>query len=97
MKFVSIRELRNNTAAIRRALRLEREIIITARGKPVAMLTDLNEKNFEQEIRARRGARLIAVLSDLHVCAKKTGTDKLTMKQIDAIIARVRSERRRNT
>ena len=94
MKFVTIREFRNNTAQIRRELQTEREIILTANGRPFAMLTPVDPDTVEEEVVALRRARARLLFDRVGARAKAAGMDNLTMREIDAIIARARAERR---
>ena len=94
MKFVSLRDFRTKTAAIRRALKEQREIVLTANGRPIAVVTDVNEDNFEESLEALRRSRARAALARIRADAKARGLDNLTMEQIDAIIAEARRERR---
>jgi antitoxin (DNA-binding transcriptional repressor) of toxin-antitoxin stability system len=94
MKFVTIREFRNNTAAIRKELQTDREIILTANGRPFAMLTRVDPDTVEREVRARRRARVRMAVDEIRAEAKAAGVDKLTMEEIDAEIALTRAERR---
>ena len=94
MKFITIRELRGNTARIRRDLEAEGEVVITANGRPFAVMTRVEPDKLEEEILAIRRARSRAALSRIRVKAKAEGLDRLTMEQIDAIIAEARRERR---
>ncbi len=96
MKFVSIRDFRNKTAAIRKALADEHEIVLTANGKPFALLADVDEDSFEQSIAALRRTRVNALLDRIGDHAKATGANRLTMEQINAEIAKARRERRSN-
>ena len=93
MKFVSVRDLRNKTAAIREALKTEHEIVVTCNGKPFAILAEADEDTFEEKLAVLRRARARAVLDRIRARAKEQGLDKLTMKEIDAEIARARGER----
>jgi len=57
MKFISIRDLRKDTAGLRRDLEANREIILTANGKPIAVMTRVGPDDVEEEILAIRRAR----------------------------------------
>jgi antitoxin (DNA-binding transcriptional repressor) of toxin-antitoxin stability system len=94
MKFVTVRDFRNKTAAIRKALSAEHEIVLTANGRPIAILADVDENTFEEKLAALRRTRAFAVLDRIQAHAKDTGADKLTMEEIDAEIAKARRERR---
>ena len=94
MRFVSIRDFRNSTAGIRKALKKEHEIVVTANGKPFAILADVDEESFEVRLETMRRARFHAILDRMQATAKARGVDKMTMEEVDAVIARVRRERR---
>lgn len=94
MKFVTIRDFRNKTAAIRKALATEHEVVLTANGRPVALLTDVTEDTFEDKIAALRRARALTLLDRIGARARQTGADRLTMEDVDAEISRMRRERR---
>jgi len=93
MKYISIRDLRSSTARLRKDLKTERDIIVTANGRPFAVLTYVEPDNVSEEILALRRARARAALSRIRANATAKGLDCMTMKQIDAIIAKARRER----
>ena len=94
MKFVTIRDFRNKTAAIRKELQTEPEMILTANGRPFAMLTRVNPDTVEQEVVAHRRARARMLVDAIRAQAKAAGMDKMTMEEIDEIIEKARAERR---
>jgi len=95
MKFVTIRDLRNKPGAVRKALGTEHEIVLTASGRPVAILADVDEDTFEERLAALRRSRAEALLRRVGARARETGVDRLTSKDIDAEIAKARREKRR--
>lgn len=95
MKFVTIRELRSKTASIRQDLAQAREIVLTANGRPFAVMTPVSAETVEEEIQAIRRARTRAAVDALRAAAKAAGVGKLTMEEIDAEIAAARRSRRR--
>jgi antitoxin (DNA-binding transcriptional repressor) of toxin-antitoxin stability system len=95
MKFITIRELRSNTAQLRKDLAAEREVVVTANGRPFAVMTRVEPDRVEEEILAIRRARARGALSRIRAKAKADGLDRLTMDQIDAIIAEARRERQK--
>ena len=97
MRFVSIRDFRNQTAAIRQDLSDEHEIVLTANGQPFALLVDVDEDSFEEKLAAVRRTRARALLDRIRARAEATGASKLTMKEIDAEIARARKEKKVRT
>ena len=94
MKFISIRDLRSDTAGLRRDLQADREIVVTANGRPIAVMTRVDPDTVEQEILAIRRARARAALSRMRDRARSEGLDRLSMDQIDDIVARTRRDRR---
>ncbi|NQT54222.1 hypothetical protein HQ576_19350 [bacterium] len=93
MKFVTIRELRNKTAEIRNDLDTEREIVLTANGRPFALLSRLDPDTVEDEIIAVRRARARIAIERMRAQAKAQGLDGMSMDEVDGIIADVRSRR----
>ena len=57
MKFVTIREFRNKMAEIRKDIEAEREIVLTANGRPFALVSRVDPDTVEDEIVALRRAR----------------------------------------
>jgi len=94
MKFVTVRELRSKTSALRKDLATEREIVLTANGRPFGLISPLRPETFEEDLRAIRLARFGAVVERIQARSKAMGMDKMTMEEIDALIAQVRRERR---
>lgn len=94
MKFITIRDLRSNTAQLRNDLEANREVVVTANGRPFAVMTRVGPDNVEDEILAIRRARAGAALSRIRAKAKADGLDRMTMDEIDATIAEARRERR---
>jgi antitoxin (DNA-binding transcriptional repressor) of toxin-antitoxin stability system len=95
MNFVTIRELRSKTASIRQDLAQGREIVLTANGRPLAVMTPVSPETVKAEIQAIRRARARAAIEALRAAAKAAGVDKLTMEDIDAEIAVARRARRK--
>ena len=96
MKFVSVREFRSNTAAVRKELETEREIVLTSNGKPFAMLTPVEPDTVEDETLAIRRARARIAVDRIREHSRKTGLDKMTLGEINAEIAAARREMRAN-
>jgi len=94
MKFVTIRDFRNKTAKIRKELQTDREIILTANGRPFAMVTPVNPDTVEQEVVEHRRGRFRLLVESIRAQSKAAGKDKMTMEEIDEIIEKARAERR---
>jgi len=95
MKFITVKDLRSNTAQLRRDLQAEREVVVTANGRPFAVMTRVDPDSVEEEVLAIRRARARAALSRIRAKAKADGLDRLTLEDINAIIAKARRERRK--
>jgi antitoxin (DNA-binding transcriptional repressor) of toxin-antitoxin stability system len=95
MRFVPIRELRTKTASIRQDLAKAREIVLTANGRPFAVMTPVNPDTVEEEIQAIRRARAKAAVDAIRDASRAAGGNKLTMDEIDAEIAAARRARRK--
>lgn len=50
MKFVGIRELKNKTTEVLTYVKKNGKVIVTSRGKPIATIVPLEEKEIEQFI-----------------------------------------------
>jgi antitoxin (DNA-binding transcriptional repressor) of toxin-antitoxin stability system len=93
MKFLSVRDLRANSAQIWKELPGEREMIITSNGRPIAILASISESNLEESLAAFRRARAIEAVASLQRRSIEQGTDRITMSEIDAEIKAVRKKR----
>ncbi len=94
MKFVPVREFRLHPGEVWKKLKDEQELVLTSRGKPVGLLTPLDEANFERTLRVWRQARGMEALAELQEEAKKKGLDRLSSARIDAEIRRIRAGKR---
>jgi hypothetical protein len=90
MKFMSTREFRVNTGRLRDDLSRDEEVVLTANGRPYAIVSSVRPEWFDKELRAIRGARAKVALERVRKSAVKAGTADMPMAQIDTIIAAVR-------
>ena len=93
MKFVTFRDFRDRAAAVRKALDAENEIVVTADGRPFAILAKVDEDSFEDRLAALHRARGRALLEEIWADATAQGVDKMTTEEIDEEIAQARRER----
>jgi len=93
MKFVGIRDFRNNSSKIWEMLIDENEIIITSNGKPLAILSSVAENNLEERLTALRCARAMTAVTSLQTKSMDAGTDKITTQEINSEIEKVRRSR----
>lgn len=94
MKFLSVRDLRGNSARVWRELPSEKEMVITSNGRPVAVLTAVNEGTVEESLAAWRRVRATQAIADIQMRSVQEGADQFSMKEIDAEIRKARQERR---
>jgi len=92
MKFVSVRELRNRPGKLWKALEAD-DYVLTNNGRPVGLLIAVPEDDIESSMLALRRARATLAVSRMRATARGRGTNRLTMKEIEAITARTRRRR----
>ena len=95
MKFVTVRDLRLKPSQVWERLDREGEMIITSNGKPIALLTRVNEEDFEKIVAAVRRARALMAEEEMQRASVAAGTDRMTDTDIDAEIKAARRGRRR--
>lgn len=94
MRFLSVRDLRSKSAQVWEELPEQREMIVTSNGRPIAILAAINESNLEESLSAFRQARAVEAVSSLQRRSVATGTDALSMDEIEAEIRAVRNRRK---
>lgn len=97
MKFLSVRDLRGNSATVWRELPSEGEMVVTSNGRPVAVLTPVDERSVEESLADWRRIRAHRAVTAIQQASVRRGTDRLSMKGIDDVIARSRRARRKTT
>ena len=95
MKFVSVRDLRLKPADVWKQLKINKDIIITLNGKPIAILNGTDEENLERSLKVVRRSRALLAMEEMQQASKEKGIDKLTEEDIEDEIKAVRSERQR--
>jgi len=68
----------------------DEEEVLTANGRPYAIVSAVRPEWFDQELRAIRGARAKVALERMRASAIRAGTANLPSAKIDAIIADTR-------
>jgi antitoxin (DNA-binding transcriptional repressor) of toxin-antitoxin stability system len=95
MQFVPYRDLRNEPSALRKKLAREGELVVTVDNKPFAVMINLDDENVQEillmvsRLRAQMAARLIRSQ------ARRDGLDKMTLKDVNTLIKKTRTERKR--
>ena len=54
MKFLSVRDLRSKSAEVWKGLSVEREMVVTSNGQPIAILSAVTGDTLEETLRAIR-------------------------------------------
>ncbi|PQP34626.1 hypothetical protein C6A37_06825 [Desulfobacteraceae bacterium SEEP-SAG9] len=93
MKFISVRDLRLKPSRVWELAKQEKDLIITANGRPVAILTGVNEETFSEELDAIQRARALKALDSLHKASVLKGTNRITDNEIQSEINAVRKEK----
>lgn len=94
MKTLTIRDFRTRPRQIREALVREGEALLTASGKPVAVLFCVDSRTLDEtleilkRVKAQRAVRLI------RYAARRRKLDRLDSSKIDRLIAKARKVRR---
>ncbi|HEV3049593.1 MAG TPA: type II toxin-antitoxin system prevent-host-death family antitoxin [Longimicrobium sp.] len=95
MRYMSIRDLRNQSGLIQRSV-AEEPVTLTSNGRPFALVVGLEESEDPGELeRLIRQARAQWAVSRIRRQAQAAGLDKLTMEEIDEEIRLARAERAR--
>ena len=95
MKFLSIRDLKTKSSQVWQELPNQKEMIITSNGRPIAILSSINENNLEQVLSEFRRARTTDAVASMQYESVQKGSDKLSMDEINAEIKAVRSKRQK--
>jgi antitoxin (DNA-binding transcriptional repressor) of toxin-antitoxin stability system len=96
MKFLSVRDLRGNSARVWRELPGEREMVVTSNGRPVAVLTAVDETTVEPSLALWRRVRAAQAISEIQRESAQNGTDQLSPEDIVGEISGVRQQRRQH-
>jgi len=93
MKFLSTRELRNRPGYVR-SLAQKDDLVLTANGKPIAIMLGVEEDELEETAQAIRQAKAQLALSRLRNQAARRGTDRMSASGIEAAIRATRRRRK---
>lgn len=90
---MSTKDLGFTPENIWQATKLKQDIIITVEGRPIAILTGINEDTLEEELEALKRARAMNALDMIHKDSVIKGTCNISDEDIQAEIDLVRKER----
>jgi len=94
MRFVSVRDLKGKSAQIWQKLPEEKEMVLTSNGRPIAVLSAINEENLEQVLSAFRRVRAIEAVAALQYESTVKGASALSKEEIEEEIKAVRKNRK---
>ncbi|MDO9289386.1 MAG: hypothetical protein Q7T83_11430 [Thermodesulfovibrionales bacterium] len=94
MKFVTVRDFRIRPGTVWSNLDKNEEIVITSKGKPIALLTGVSDVTFDETLKLLRRAKAELAVSRMRKASIKKGLSKLTTKEIDAEIIAARKARK---
>lgn len=95
MRYVSVRELRSRSAEVWRRLAVERDMLITSNGRPVAILSAVSSEGPEESLAALRRARAMTAVGTMQRQSVAATRHRMTPATVRAEIAAVRNARRR--
>jgi hypothetical protein len=95
MKTLTIRDFRTRPRQAQKTIADEGEALLTSNGRPVALMLGVDGDSLEESLETLRRARALQALRGIRRQSKERGLNKLNIKQIDALIAKSRKERRR--
>lgn len=93
MKFVTVRDLRGRPGQVWKKLSEERELILTSRGKPIALISPVTEDSFERDLAALRRARALAAVQAIQAESTRRFPRGLSLGAINREIAAARRHR----
>lgn len=95
MKFISVRDFRIRPGDVWKQLKVDKDIIITSNGKPIAILYPVEQDNLESSLITLRRARALLAMEDIQKEAVNKGLDKTTEEEIEKEIKAMRLGRSR--
>lgn len=96
MQFLTVRDLRNNSAKILNQLVPSEDLVLTSNGKPIAILSAVTEKNLEQTWKALKQAKVLAALGEIQTASLLNGTSEISEAEIRKEIKATRKARKKN-
>lgn len=94
MRFATLRDFRTKGSALLAKAGEDETIVVTLRGRPVALFVPVDEERLEEMNQAIKAARLRASWARLQEAAHKAGSDRLSPAAIDREIRAARRARR---
>lgn len=94
MRYVNVRDFRSKSASIWNTLKDNDEVIISSNGRPIALLSHIDEKNVDLIVQAFRKIKALLALDKLQHNSVKKGFDCLSQDAINEEIQAARGAKR---
>lgn len=91
MDFLTVRDFRTSPRSTWRKLENHNKVVITNNGKPIAVMLGVDGASLEETLAAINQAEAMRLINKIQTQSVRNGTDTITMEEIDAEIAAVRS------
>ena len=95
MQFVPYRTLRNEPTTLRKKLASEGELVVTMDNQPFAVMISLGDENVQDILLMVSRLRAQMAVRSIRSQARKTGLDTMALKDVNALIKKTRTERKR--
>lgn len=95
MKFLTVDDLETKSAQIWKELPAQKEMVVMSDGKPIALLSSIDEKNFDQILAAFRRARATSAVASIQYESTQNGIDEISLEDINAEIREMRAKRKK--
>ena len=93
VEFVSVRELCSRSAAVWRSLAREKDLVVTSKGEPIAVLSATTASTLDASLTALRQGRAQLAVAAMQQRAREACADRLTLEGVNAEINAVRRSR----
>jgi antitoxin (DNA-binding transcriptional repressor) of toxin-antitoxin stability system len=95
MRFVPVRDFRGKSGQVWKRLELEKNMVITSNGKPIALVTKIKEDKMDETLAYVRRVMAQDALNSMQLQSAEKGLDKLSASEIEKEISEVRKKRPR--
>lgn len=92
LQFITVRDLRMKSGEIWRRLQEQGDMIVTSNGKPIAVLSCVNEKNVAEYLTTLRRVRAMEALNKIHERSRQRArADSSSLTSLTPCLPPVRS------
>jgi len=95
VQFVPYRTLRNEPTTLRKKLASEGELVVTMNNEPFAVMISLGDENVQDILLMVSRLRAQMAVRSIRSQARKAGLDTMALKDVNALIKKTRTERKR--